>query len=79
MERHLHTMSNLFAQLGRANDAASIARFFATSPPLPSGAQLHEAPCWTPAQAAFLREAVLDDADWAEVVEALNSELHAKR
>lgn len=76
MERPVHNMSNLFAQLGEASDEAAIARFIETHAPLSGSVLLHEAVFWTPAQAGFLREAILDDADWAEVADALNRELH---
>lgn len=78
MEQYQHTMSNLFAQLGQANDEAAIARFIESHRPLPEDLQLHEAPFWTPAQAGFLREALAQDADWAEVADTLNAELRAR-
>jgi hypothetical protein len=37
---------------------------------------VQEAPFWTPAQAKALRDMLLDDADWAEVVDQLNLALH---
>ena len=40
--------------------------------------RLHEAAFWTPAQADFLREEILEDADWAEAVDELNVRLRAK-
>jgi hypothetical protein len=36
---------------------------------------LSEAAFWTTAQAEFLREGTLVDADWAEVIDALNEGL----
>lgn len=78
MERPVHNLSNLFAQLGQPNDEASIARFIETHAPLPDSLQLHEATFWTPAQAGFLREAILEDGDWAEVVDELNNDLRAR-
>lgn len=78
MERSEYNMSNLFSQLGQSNDEASIERFLETHGPLPSAMALHEAAFWTPAQACFLREAILEDAEWAEIVDELNSELHAR-
>jgi Protein of unknown function (DUF2789) len=78
MERSAHDMSSLFAQLGQANSEGAIARFIETHRPLGGDVQLHEAAFWTSAQAGFLREAILDDAEWAESVEALNAELHAR-
>lgn len=79
MEQSVRDMSSLFAQLGMASDEVNIARFIETYGPLAGGMQLHEATFWTPAQASFLREAILDDAEWAEIVDALNAELHTQR
>lgn len=78
MERSVRNMSSLFAQLGQASDAGAIARFIETHGPLAGDVQLHEAAFWSSAQAGFLREAILYDAEWAEIVEALNSELHTR-
>jgi hypothetical protein len=71
-------MSSLFAQLGEANDEQSITRFIKNHAPLDGAVQLHEAAFWTAAQAGFLCEATLDDAEWAAIVDALNSELHQR-
>jgi len=76
MEQPIHSMSNLFAQLGLPNDKASIARFIETHRPLPESTRLSEAPFWNPAQAAFLREEIQDDADWAPIIDELNADLH---
>ena len=78
MERALHTMANLFAQLGKANDTMSISRFIETHRAMSGEVQLHEAEFWNQSQASFLKTAITDDADWAGVAENLNSELHAK-
>ena len=40
--------------------------------PLADDVALADAPFWNAAQAAFLREELLEDADWAEVVDQLN-------
>lgn len=78
MERSARDMTSLFAQLGQANDAGAIARFIETHSPMDGEVQLHEALFWTPAQAGFLREAILEDAEWAAIVDELNSELHVR-
>lgn len=78
MERSPYDMNALFAQLGVANDEQSIARFIRSHAPLDSAVQLHEATFWTAAQAGFLREATLDDAEWVTIIDALNSELHQR-
>ncbi len=76
MESPVHTLGNLFAQLGLPSDEAGIARFIETHGPLPESTSLPDAPFWTPSQAAFLREEALEDADWAAVIDALNVDLH---
>ena len=78
MERPGHNMSNVFAQFGQADDKASIARFIETHNPLADSVQLHEAAFWTASQAALLRKALLDDADWAGVADELNAELRVR-
>lgn len=79
MEHAVHSMSNLFAQLGKPSDEVEIARFISTHAPLPSEVQFHEARFWTRSQANFLRDAISDDADWADVAESLNSQLHGRK
>lgn len=78
MEASLHTLNNLFAQLGLANSDAEIDHFIKTHSHLAGYISLADAPYWTPAQATFLREEILKDADWAEVIDQLNARLHAK-
>ena len=75
MELSLHTMTNLFAQLGLASEPSAIESFIAAHRPLPASVALHEAAFWTAAQADFLRAAISDDADWAEVIDRLNAGL----
>lgn len=77
MEMQVHNMSNLFAQLGLPSEPAAIEGFIASHSPLPEAVCLHEAPFWSPAQAAFLREEILEDADWAEAVDELNVRLRS--
>lgn len=77
MEQTVHPFSELFAQLGLANDPAAIQSFIATHGPLPDGMRLEDAPFWLPAQSQLLREERQDDADWAMVVDRLNVALHA--
>lgn len=76
MGRVLQDMSSLFAQLGQKNDLPSIRAFIDARTPIGDGILLHDAPFWSASQADFLREAILDDAEWASIVDALNSELH---
>lgn len=78
MESSMHTLNNLFAQLGLPSDDAAIENFIKTHRHLASSISLSEAPFWTPSQAAFLCEEVIKDADWAEVIDQLNARLHGK-
>lgn len=76
IESHFHRFSELFAQLGLANDDDSIQAFVLDVAPLPPNTRIEDAPCWTPAQAALLRESLRNDADWAVVVDRLNVVMH---
>lgn len=75
MHSPLYSMNTLFSQLGLANENADIKKFVEEHAPLPPELELDEAPFWTPSQAALLREALSNDADWAEVVDQLNASL----
>ncbi|MBX3685433.1 MAG: DUF2789 domain-containing protein [Rhodocyclaceae bacterium] len=75
METPIHTINNLFAQLGLPSDTAAIDNFIAAHAPLASDIQLADAPFWSDAQATFLREEIREDADWAEVVDQLDARL----
>ncbi len=78
MEFSIHKLSNLFDQLGLQSDQIAIESFIKTHSPLAADMLLADAPFWTSAQASFLRDEILNDADWAEVVDQLNASLHAK-
>lgn len=75
MEANLHTMSNLFAQLGLPSDPPAIESFIGAHRPLDNEIALYRAPFWTPAQRDFLKEEIIEDADWALVIDELNSRL----
>ncbi|QET01613.1 MULTISPECIES: DUF2789 domain-containing protein [Cupriavidus] len=77
MEQPFHPFSQLFAQLGLSSDESDIRAFIAEHSPLPEDKQLWEAPFWTPAQATLLRDELVEDADWAVVVDQLNLALRA--
>lgn len=79
MSPHYHQFCELFAQLGLPADLLSIAAFIQRHSPLHPAIRLEDAPFWTPAQAALLREQLLADADWAEVTDQLNLALRAAR
>ncbi|HET6718047.1 MAG TPA: DUF2789 domain-containing protein [Rhodocyclaceae bacterium] len=76
MENQLHTMSNLFAQLGLPSEPAAMDQFIAAHRPLAQGIALYRAPFWSASQRAFLKEEIIEDADWAGVIDELNARLH---
>ena len=76
MESYMHTLNDLFAQLGLPSEDAAISNFIQTHQHLLGNTTLSEAPFWTAAQATFLSEEIIKDADWAEVIDQLNTMLH---
>ncbi len=79
MQAPTHDLSNLFKQLGLPHDPAAISAFIASHSPLPAELKLADASFWSPSQAAFLREEIRGDADWAEIVDQLSMLLHQRR
>lgn len=75
MEGNLHSMTNLFNQLGLPSEPAAIQAFIDSKRPLGRDIALVEASFWTPAQAAFLREQLQQDADWVGIIDKLDSGL----
>ncbi|MBL8439117.1 MAG: DUF2789 domain-containing protein [Zoogloeaceae bacterium] len=75
MEPTVHTMNNLFEQLGLPSSSEAVEAFIASHAPLASAVKLPEAPFWTSAQAAFLEAEILEDADWAEIIDQLDARL----
>ena len=75
MQAQLHTMSNLFAQLGLPADEVALENFIATHRPLANDIALYRAPFWNATQRAFLKEEIIEDADWATVIDDLNGRL----
>jgi len=75
MQLPVHNLETLFDQLGLPSSQRDIEHFVATHRSLGAGDLLHQAPFWSPGQAAFLKGAVAEDADWAPYVDQLNSML----
>lgn len=75
MEAQTHSMANLFAQLGLSAEPADIDNFIAERRPLAHGVTICDAPFWTEMQCRFLREGIRLDADWAGVIDQLNTRL----
>lgn len=72
MNSTFHPLNELFTQLGLNSNPNAINDFLQQHGPLPDNLALPDAPFWTPAQAAFLREALDADSDWSEPVDTLN-------
>jgi len=75
MHANQHTLSNLFDQLGLPAEPAAIDDFIAAHRPLGNGVALYRAPFWSATQRAFLKEEIIEDADWAGVIDELNVRL----
>jgi hypothetical protein len=74
MNNVIHTLGDLFLQLGLPNSPEAISAFVEKHRLHPSIA-LSEADFWTSTQAQFIRECWLDDSDWAGVVDQLDARL----
>ncbi|MDF2154371.1 DUF2789 domain-containing protein [Vibrio sp. CAU 1672] len=72
MELHQHSMRELFAQLGLGSSAAEIEQFVRQHRQRRDSVPLCQAPFWNKAQAEFLKQAIEEDADWAELVDQLD-------
>ena len=77
MELPVHKFRDLFSQLGLPDDSPSIEDFIAAHRPLAPEVRLADAPFWTTGQSQFLREEILDDAEWAPLVDSLDASLRA--
>lgn len=76
MEMHQHSIPELFKQLGLGSSKGEIEDFVKQHNGMAAGQAIHEAEFWSPAQAAFLKQAIDEDADWAEIVDQLDAMLH---
>lgn len=77
MDSAFHHLCDLFAHLGLAEEPARVREFIERHRPLAPEVRIEDASFWTPAQAAALRQALLEDSDWAEVVDQLSAALRA--
>jgi len=75
VEKSFHRFTELFEQLGLASDPASIKEFIGKHAPLAESIALEEAPFWSISQSTLLREELMLDADWAEIIDQLNKDL----
>ena len=75
MNQSYHRFTELFLQLGLPSDVDGIKHFLENHSPLDPSIRLENAPFWTQAQSTLLRDEILQDADWAEVIYQLNAAL----
>lgn len=75
MDTTFHPLKALFEQLGLPADSYAISQFIATHAPLDPAVVLAEASFWEESQKNFLRDELLKDADWAEVIDLLNVQI----
>jgi len=75
MNQSYHRFTELFLQLGLPYDVDGIKHFLENHSPLDPSIRLENAPFWTQAQSTLLRDEILQDADWAEVIDQLNAAL----
>ena len=73
MEQPIHTLKNLFDQLVLPSSDTDIADFIERHKPAGDANYLYQMSFFNESQRAFLQEAVENDADWAEVVNTLDS------
>ena len=71
------SLTNLFEQLGLDSDDSAISMFIETNKALPSDMHIADAPFWSKAQSSFVRAALLEDAEWAELIDQLSQRLRA--
>jgi len=75
METPIHSLTSLFDQLGLASTDQAIETFIDDHQPLQGNIELHEADFWSASQALFLKEKKYEDADWADIVDQLDTQL----
>ncbi|MBO1925049.1 DUF2789 domain-containing protein [Thiomicrorhabdus sp. 6S3-12] len=73
MELPDHTLNALFAQLGLPDSDNDIDNFIERHKGVDKATPLAQAAFWNEGQAAFLSQAIQEDADWAEVVDHLDA------
>jgi len=78
MHKYHVRFSDLFAQLGLASDTQSVKNFIEKHAPIHDCVKLEDAVFWTASQATLLKEAILLDANWAQVVDQLDAALREK-
>jgi len=73
METPIHSLTSLFDQLGLVSTDQAIETFIDEHQSLQGNIELHEADFWSASQALFLKEKKYEDADWADIVDQLDT------
>ncbi|MDN3640666.1 DUF2789 domain-containing protein [Simiduia curdlanivorans] len=73
--QHHHAMAELFSQLGLDSSKTAIDQFIRNNHLRHQDGELYRAIFWNPAQAQFIKQAIEEDAQWAEVVDELDARL----
>ncbi|MCT8987148.1 DUF2789 domain-containing protein [Shewanella phaeophyticola] len=71
MDTTENDLSHLFQQLGLGHKPQEINDFISQNK-LAKHTLLIDAPCWNSSQCAFLKEALMEDAQWSEVIDQLD-------
>jgi len=77
MDTTLKDLSHLFKQLGLPYHQEGIDEFINKNR-LDKQTLMIDADCWNPSQREFLKEALLEDAQWSEVIDQLDVRMRAK-
>lgn len=75
MEKYHTTMSDLFEQLGLASSDEAIVTFISEHKGLRQGVHIEDAEFWTRQQGDFIKTALLEDAEWTELIDQLNTRI----
>lgn len=69
------SFNDLFGQLGLPSDDNSIEQFIDRNRGLEKNLRIEDAPFWNESQAAFIQGSLIEDAEWAELIDQLSSRL----
>lgn len=72
MEISQHDVTDLFEQLGLGSSPEEIKYFVKNHRHTQDSTSIHEASFWIASQSTFLKQAIEEDADWAELVDQLD-------
>lgn len=73
MDTLSHNLNSLFDQLGMPSTDHDIMNFILNNKKLAPSVKIDQAEFWSPSQAEFIRQALVNDSDWFEVVGSLDT------